>query len=208
MILIGQFDSSFVRRVGIALRLYEIPFEHRPWSVFGDADRLRAINPLSRVPTLVLDTGEALVDSTTILDYLDSLAGPARALHPAEQPGRYRAMRVTALAAGLADKTVSLFYELRLHDKVSQSWIERCRTQLLATLDVLQREREEIVGPYWFGTSITHADIAVTASLRHMLDSHPDLVSMDAYPALRDHAAFFEAMPVFKETSQPFIAPA
>ena len=38
MILIGQYDSPFVRRVAIALRLYGMPFEHRPWSTFGDAD--------------------------------------------------------------------------------------------------------------------------------------------------------------------------
>ena len=55
MILIGQYDSPFVRRVGIALTLYELPFEHRPWSTFGDADKLRPYNPLTRVPTLVLD---------------------------------------------------------------------------------------------------------------------------------------------------------
>ena len=55
MILIGQYDSPFVRRVGIALTLYEMPFEHQPWSSFGDADKLRAVNPLGRVPTLVLD---------------------------------------------------------------------------------------------------------------------------------------------------------
>jgi glutathione S-transferase len=55
MILIGQYDSPFVRRVGIALTLYGLPFEHRPWSAFGDADKIRAYNPLVRVPTLVLD---------------------------------------------------------------------------------------------------------------------------------------------------------
>ena len=49
MILIGQYDSPFVRRVGIALSLYDIPFEHRPWSSFGNADELRAYNPLTRV---------------------------------------------------------------------------------------------------------------------------------------------------------------
>ena len=38
MILIGQYDSPFVRRVGIALRRYQLPFEHRPWSVWGDAE--------------------------------------------------------------------------------------------------------------------------------------------------------------------------
>ena len=75
MILIGQYDSSFVRRVGIALRLYDLPFEHRPWSVFGDADKVRALNPLGRVPILVLDGGEVLADSAAILDHLDEQAG-------------------------------------------------------------------------------------------------------------------------------------
>ena len=71
MILIGQYDSPFVRRVGIALTLYGIPFEHRPWSAFGDADKIRPYNPLTRVPTLVLDNGEVLIHSAAILDYID-----------------------------------------------------------------------------------------------------------------------------------------
>jgi glutathione S-transferase len=57
MILIGHFDSPFVRRVAIALRLYEMSFEHRAWSVFGDADKIARFNPLRRVPTLVLEDG-------------------------------------------------------------------------------------------------------------------------------------------------------
>ena len=76
MILIGQYDSPFVRRVAIALRLYGLAFEHRPWSTFGDADKIAPYNPLRRVPTLVLDDGEVLIESTAILDYLDELVGP------------------------------------------------------------------------------------------------------------------------------------
>src|SRR5262249_34848211 len=60
MILIGQYDSPFVRRVGIALTLYGLPFEHRPWSTFSDAEKIRPYNPLTRVPTLVLDDGAVL----------------------------------------------------------------------------------------------------------------------------------------------------
>ena len=80
MILIGQYDSPFVRRVAIALRLYGLAFEHRPWSTFGDADKIAAFNPLRRVPTLVLDDGEVLIESAAILDYLDELVGPAKAM--------------------------------------------------------------------------------------------------------------------------------
>jgi glutathione S-transferase len=61
MFLIGQYDSPFVRRVAIAMRLYGIKFEHKPWSTFGDAEKIAPYNPLRRVPTLVLDSGEALL---------------------------------------------------------------------------------------------------------------------------------------------------
>src|SRR6202008_2015847 len=83
MILIGQYDSPFVRRVGIALTLYGLPFEHRPWSTFGDADKVRPYNPLVRVPTLVLDDGEVLIESHSILDHIDSLVPADRRLFPA-----------------------------------------------------------------------------------------------------------------------------
>src|ERR1700740_2043591 len=98
MILIGQYDSPFVRRVGIALALYGLPFEHRPWSAFDDADKIRVYNPLVRVPTLVLDDGELLIESHNMLDYLDSLVPADRAMFPAAQPARRQALKVAALA--------------------------------------------------------------------------------------------------------------
>src|SRR4051795_3607601 len=98
MILIGQYDSPFVRRTAIALRLYGLPFEHRPWSTFGDADKLAAFNPLRRVPTLVLDGGEALIESTAILDYLDELVGPDKAMIAGKGPERRHALKICALA--------------------------------------------------------------------------------------------------------------
>src|SRR6188474_1414839 len=104
MILIGQYDSPFVRRVGIALTLYNMPFEHRPWSTFGDAEKIRPYNPLTRVPTLVLDDGEVLIESHSILDYLDSLVPADRVLFPASEPARHQALKVAALATGLAEK--------------------------------------------------------------------------------------------------------
>jgi glutathione S-transferase len=80
MILVGMYDSPFVRRVAIALRLYGIEYEHRPWSVFRDAEKVARFNPLMRVPTLVLDDGETLIDSAAILDALDDMVGATRAL--------------------------------------------------------------------------------------------------------------------------------
>lgn len=208
MILIGQYDSPFVRRVGIALRLYGIAFEQWPWSTFGDADRLRPYNPLTRVPTLVLDNGETLIDSHVILDHLDSLVPAERRLFPVAEPARRRALKVAALATGLSDKAVSLFYEKRLHAEISDAWVNRCRTQIATVLDVLEGDRGARDTAYWFGESMGHADIAVTAGIRFIVEAHPGLMDMAKYPALDAHCRRLEALPVFKDVYQPFIAPA
>lgn len=208
MILIGQYDSPFVRRVGVALRLYGLPFKHEPWSAFGDADKIRAYNPLTRVPTLVLDNGEVLIESHIILDYLDSLAPQGQAMFPAVEPARHQALKVAALAMGVGEKAVSLFYERRLHSHVSEVWVERCRTQISAVLNVLEADRATRSGAYWFGDRIGHADIAVAVVLRFINDAHQGLLSMADFPALAVDSAQLEAMPVFKEISQSFIPPA
>ncbi len=208
MILIGQYDSPFVRRVGIALKVYGLPFEHRPWSAFSDADKLRAVNPLLRVPTLVLADGEALIDSHVILDHLDGLAPADRAMLPRDEPARRRALKIVALATGLADKGVGLFYELRMHEKPSDVFVARCRAQMFAAVDMLETERAGRAGDFWFGDRIGHADVAVAAALRFVTEAHPGLLPMAGRPALSAHCARLEATPVFEDISQPFIAPA
>ena len=207
MILIGQYDSPYVRRVGIALVLYGLPFEHRPWSTFADADKLRAYNPLTRVPTLVLDDGDVLTESHLILDYLDSLVPPARAMFPRDEPARRRVLKVAALATGFADKAVSLFYEKRMHAEASAVWTERCRTQIAGALAALESDRAGRPHPFWFGDTIGHADIAVACALRFLADAHPGFISMAAYPSLAAHAAKLEALPAFRQIQQPFIPP-
>jgi len=208
MILIGQYDSPFVRRVGIALTLYGFDFEHRPWSSFGMADAIRRHNPLTRVPTLVLDDGTALVESHMMLDYLDGLVGPARALFPQAEPARHRALRIAALATGLADKAVALFYELRLHEAVSPVWEARCRAQIAATAAVLEAERAAVAAPWWSGTQPGHADIALACMWRFVSEAHPGLIAAAAHPALAAHAARAEGLAVFRAVQQAFIAPA
>ena len=208
MILIGQYDSPFVRRVGIALTLYEMPFEHRPWSTFGDADKIRPYNPLTRVPTLVLDGGEVLIESHAILDHLDSLVPAGRRMFPAQEPARREALKIAALATGMAEKAVSLFYEKVLHKETSEVWTARCRVQITGVLTALEQDRAGRDTDYWFGDQIGHADIAVAVALRFIGDAHPDLIAMDQFPLLKAHGARHEAMPAFQAISQVFIPPA
>src|ERR1700704_67394 len=205
MILIGQYDSLFVRRVAIALRLYGLPFEHQPWSTFGDAERIAPFNPLRRVPTLVLDNGEALMEGTAILDWLDELAGPSRAMIADSGDRRRQALKVCALATGLADKAVSLIYERLLHQTTSDQWIARCRTQISDVLTALDADRAGKAGRFWFGDAIGHADVAVACALRFTREAHPGLFDEQRWPALAAHAATCEALEPFQDIVQPFL---
>lgn len=205
MILIGQYDSPFVRRVAIAMRLYGMPFEHKPWSVFGDADKIAQYNPLMRVPTLVLNTGETLIESQTILDALDQMAPPGMAMMPAAGAERRKAMKVCALATGVADKAVSLVYEGAIHKRETQAWVDRCRSQIAGCLSELERSRAAHDSPWWFGPAIGHADIAVGCVLRFLGDAHPALFDLaDGWPLLAAHAARCESLPPFQEIQQAF----
>jgi glutathione S-transferase len=197
MILIGQYDSPFVRRVAIALNLYGFAFEHRPWSTFGDADKIAPFNPLRRVPTLLLDSGEALIDSTAILDTLDEMVGAEKAMIAPRGPDRRHALKICALATGLGDKAVSLVYERVLRKDQSKLWVERCEAQIGGVLEALETERAAISSPFWFGARISHADIAVGCVLRFTGEAHPGLFDRARYPALAAHAARCEALPSF-----------
>ena len=207
MFLIGQYDSPFVRRVAIALRLYGLAFEHRPWSTFGDADTIAPYNPLRRVPTLVLDDGEVLIESTAILDFLDELVGAERAMIAERGPDRRHHLKICALGSGLADKAVSLVYERVLRKDQLKLWVERCEAQIGGVLAVLEQERACVPTPYWFGDTIGHADIMVACALRFTGEGHPQLFDAARYPQLSAHAARCESLPAFQEIVQPLAPP-
>jgi glutathione S-transferase len=207
MNLIGQYDSPFVRRVALALRFYGIPFEHTPWSTFGDAEKLAMYNPLMRVPTLVLDDGEVLIESTAILDYLDEISGPSRALIPDCGHVRREVLYICALATGLGDKAVSLLYERVLRGEESKRWVERCRSQIAGVLERLEEDRARHKTRFWFGDNITHADIAVACVIRFTREAHAGLFDAARYPALDRHAETCEALQPFQDIVQPLAPP-
>jgi glutathione S-transferase len=204
MQLIGQFGSPFVRRVGIALHHYRLPFEHRPWSVWAHAEDVARFNPLRRVPVLVLGDGEILVESGAILDALDDMVSDEQRLIPRSGPARRATLRVCALATGLADKAVSLLYErvLRGERGTNKVWTDRCTAQIEHTLDLLETERVARPGEHWFG-ALSHADIAVACALRFSGEAHPDLVAgLRTRPALMAHAEQCERTALFRGVSQ------
>jgi glutathione S-transferase len=196
MILIGHFDSPYVRRVAISLTLLGIDFERNPLSVFSDADALRAFNPLGRVPVLVIEGGEALVESGAILDYLDERVGLERALLPLSGQARRADVQLMVLATGMADKAVSIGYEQRrTPDKMDEGWMARCRGQVRSALAELERRyqsRRQADGR-WLQPEITTAVMLGYVRMRQ-----PALVPAGSYPALEALCVRAEASPAFR----------
>lgn len=210
MLLIGMFDSPFVRRVAVTLKLLQLPFEHANWSVGKDFDRIREYNPLGRVPTLVLANGEKLFESAAILDYLDELVGPERALLPACGPERRQALNVMAMATGAAEKGVLRVYEgvFRPESKRHQPWLDRLRLQMGSSLAAIDRYMGERGVAQWIvGKKMTQADITAVCAFTFLNDTLRVAADAVMFHSLATLAARCEAMPAFAETRMPFFAP-
>ena len=196
MQLIGHYDSPFVRRVGVSLHVLGFPFERQLLSVFSNAEAMRAFNPLVRVPALVLDDGECLIDSAAILDHLDEMVGPARALLPAAGQARRDALQKLALATGVGDKAVAITYEHRKPAaRIDDTWIARCRGQQEGALAELDRRSTD--GKPDAGRLMQPA-ITVAAMLGYLRLRQPDTLPAGRYPALEALSAWAEAHPAFK----------
>jgi glutathione S-transferase len=198
MILVGQYDSPFVRRVAVSLRLLGFGYEHDTRSVFGDFESMRRTNPLGRIPSLVLEDGEVLIDSVAILDWLDETVGPGRALLPATGEARRRALQLVALASGAVDKAGAAAYERLIRPSAFRwpDWIARCRTQAEGALAALERHD-------WPASArLDQPAITTACMLRYVQMADPGLLG-DRYPRLAALSQRCEAMPEFRATFPP-----
>jgi glutathione S-transferase len=172
MILVGQYDSPYVRRVAVSLRVLGFEYRHDTRSVFADFDAMRKVNPLGRIPSLVLDGGETLIDSAAILDWLDETVGPERALLPRAGAERRNALRLISLATGAIDKAGMATYERVIRPPALRwpDWIERCRTQAAGAIEVLGAES-------WPASArLDQAQITTASMLRYVRMADPELL--------------------------------
>ncbi|MDP9138776.1 MAG: glutathione S-transferase family protein, partial [Pseudomonadota bacterium] len=198
MILVGQYDSPFVRRVAITLHHYGMAFERNPISVFGDAEKMAGINPVVRIPSLVLDDGAVLIDSGAIIDYLDDCAGEECALAPRHGRGRREILQLVAYATGAIDKAGAIVYERWLHPAAAANagWIERCRRQLNGALSVLETRADD--DWLWDGR-LTHADVATGVMLGYLDLRLPEEFPAGTYPRLTAYWRRLEELEIFLE---------
>jgi glutathione S-transferase len=196
MILVGQYDSPFVRRVAVTMNLYALAFQRRVLSVFTDFAAMLAINPLGKVPVLELDDGERLFDSRAILDHLDGRMPPERRLLPPDEPHRHRVLRIEAVAVGLAEKLYERGFEFarRVETKRDAAVIERVERQIASALAWLETLRP---APWLYGDRITQADVTAAIAFTYLREKHAPLLSRVPHNALAPHCDRCEGIEAF-----------
>ena len=161
MKLYGRYNSPYVRRVAVTMRLYGMDYDHESVIPFDAAKAsLRRLNPIARVPALVLDDGEVLIDSAAIIDHLDERAGPGRRLTPPDGPLRRKVLKFVALELGIMDKFVAVLYErqFRPKEKWHRPWIDACETQIRDGFNYIDNE---INGGWLVGGQLSQADVSL-----------------------------------------------
>lgn len=198
MKLIASLTSPYVRKIRIVLAEKKIDCElvlDLPWD---PASKVSDLNPLGKVPVLVLDDDSTLYDSRVIAEYLDMVA-PNNRLIPALGRERISVKRWEALADGLLDAAVAALLEARRPDgERSQAWIERQRGKIERSLQAMAAELAD--HPWCHGTGLSLADIAVGCALGYLSFRHPDIHWGAAYPNLLSLYEKLMLRPAFAET--------
>lgn len=197
MKLIGMLDSPYVRRVAISLQALDIPFEHASISVFRGFEAFQQINPVVKAPTLVLDNGDVLMDSTLIIDYLEALSGPQKSLMPARLDLRLRSLRVIGLALAACEKSVQIYYErnLRPAEKQHAPWLERVSGQLQAAYAALEQELD--TQPLNMDGTLKQDGITLAVAWSFTQLVVPDQIDATQFPKIRAFSAYAEQLPAF-----------
>lgn len=200
MKLIGSHTSPYVRKIRIVLAEKKIDYDLVLDSPWAEGSQAATLNPLGKVPVLVLDDESNLYDSRVIAEYLDTVA-PNNRLIPASGRQRISVKRWEALADGLLDAAVAAFLESRRSDgERSASWIERQRGKVEQALKAMSAELGE--SPWCHGTGLSLADIAVGCALGYVSfrlgdirwrEEYPNLAQL--YDKLMQRQAFVDTVP-------------
>lgn len=200
MKLIGSLASPFTRKVRIVLAEKKIEYEFEidnPWKADAQAAKL---NPLGKVPVLVLDDGRTLFDSRVIVGFLDN-ASPLARLVPAENRERAEARRWEALADGVLDAGILARLENQREAKLqSKAWSDRQMGKVNSGLAAMDTELGD--KPWCVGNGYTLADIALGACLGWLEFRHPNLGwkadranLARAFTKLSERASFADTVP-------------
>lgn len=167
MKLLGTHTSPYVRKARLILLEKNIPHEYVIDPPSEPGSLVLQVNPLGRIPALILDDGFCVFDSSVIAGYADTL-NDAPVLIPRTDPlARLRVKRWEALADGIMDSAIVVRNEsLRAEDKQNQAVLDMHNLAVTHALDYaaqLLGERE-----WCEGDAITLADLALVSALLYL----------------------------------------
>jgi len=167
------------------------------WTIGTTAPELAARNPLSKVPTLILDDGSILYDSPVICEYLDSLPGGAK-LYPAAGPARWKALTQMALGDGILDATQPRRREVALpQDDGRRDYIATQQAKVTRALDVLEAEAGGL------GMLTTIGEITIGCALGYLDFRYPHEPWRPGHPKLEAWYAKVSQLPPLARTVPP-----
>lgn len=204
MILIGRNLSPFVRRCAVTMEVLGVEYELKVMNTAEDAPELMKFNPLARVPALVLDDGEAIVDSNAILDHLLLTYDTDRKLMPSGGAERRAVMNLSGIALGAMEKGIASAYERskRPKEKIHQEWLDHIESQIMGGLKALD---EALGNKDWLhGDHMTFADISAVIAYDFAALAAKYLLKEDPCPNLRKLAERCGDTPAFTATKPSF----
>jgi glutathione S-transferase len=182
MKLIGSYTSPYVRKVRAVLAEKKIDYDFvidSPWLPESGVPNL---NPLGKIPVLLLEDGTPLFDSRVIVEYIDAVT-PNNKLFPAPNRERIEVKRWEALADGICDAAATVFLEAkRPKNEQSANWIERQREKITRSLEFMSEQLGE--KPFCTGTHFSLADIAVGTALGYLAFRFADINWQENHPNL------------------------
>jgi len=199
MKLIGTLTSPYVRKVRVVLAEKKIDCDFEIDSPSSADSKVALVNPLGKIPVLILDDETALFDSSVIVEYIDKVS-PNNKLLPTPNRERTEVNRWEALGDGLLDAATSVVYEKRRPKKEqSAAWVARQQEKISRTLAFMSAELGE--QPFCMGTHFSLADIAVGTALGYLLFRFPELDWKTEYPNLARLYDKLTLRPSFSETA-------
>ena len=201
MKLYTSLTSPFGRKARVMLAEKRIDFELVPTDVWDPNSPLLKVNPLGKVPCLVLDDGNALYDSPVIMDYLDSVT-PVGHLIPETTRQRIQVKRWEALADGVLDAAVGIVLEKkRAANLQSTDWIARQSGKIERALSVMSKDLGD--NTWCTGHSFNLADIVVGCALMYLEFRFTEVNWRKDYPNLGQLTDKLAKRNSFKNTAPP-----
>ena len=202
MKIIGSLTSPYVRKVRIVFLEKKLEAALELENVWDAKTQISSLNPLGKVPCLILDDGEAIYDSRVIVEYADTLS-PVGKLIPTESRERATVKTWEALADGIMDAGILARLEAtwRPAEQQSQAWIERQIGKVEAALSQMSQELGE--NAWCHGNQMTLADIAVGCALAYLLFRFPKLEWQTKFANLDSLYQKLIQRPSFIETAPP-----